>query len=81
MKTKGKPDKIDAHVGRKLFKFRLRQGMSQKLLASKVGVTYQQIQKYEKGLNRIAASRLYAISKALNTPIQDFFPNDGGRND
>lgn len=47
--------------------------MSQETLADILGVTFQQVQKYEKGVNRISASRLYDISLALDVPIQDFF--------
>ena len=48
-------------------------GMSQERLGSELGLTFQQIQKYEKGLNRIGASRLYALSRILDVPIQYFF--------
>ena len=48
-------------------------GMSQEALGEKLGLTFQQVQKYEKGLNRIGASRLYAISKVLSAPIDYFF--------
>lgn len=48
-------------------------GMSQEKLGDHLGLTFQQIQKYEKGLNRIGASRLYAISRILDTPVQYFF--------
>jgi transcriptional regulator with XRE-family HTH domain len=52
---------------------RLEIGMSQEKLAELIGVTFQQIQKYEKGVNRIAAGRLYAIASALDTPVASFF--------
>jgi transcriptional regulator with XRE-family HTH domain len=59
-------------------------GMSQERLGDSMGLTFQQVQKYEKGVNRIGASRLFQISKILDVPVQFFFeeaPNlgDGGR--
>ncbi len=48
-------------------------GMSQECLGEKIGLTFQQIQKYEKGANRIGAGRLYEISRILNTPVSSFF--------
>ena len=68
-----KPDPIDVHVGRRL---RLRRDilkMSQEHLAGAVGVTFQQIQKYEQGKNRVSASRLFDIAQMLEVPISYFF--------
>ena len=68
-----KPDPIDIHVGRRL---RLRRDilkMSQEHLANSVGVTFQQIQKYEQGKNRVSASRLFDIAQVLGVPISYFF--------
>lgn len=67
------PDPIDVKVGEKLRFLRVLKGLSQGKLAEKVGITFQQIQKYEKGVNRIAPSRLDAISRALDVNIMDFF--------
>ena len=64
---------VDRHIGRKLRERRLEMGMSQEKLADLLGVTFQQIQKYEKGLNRIAASRLYDMTKALDVSVTYFF--------
>lgn len=75
MKTKGKANPIDQHVGRCLRQKRSILGISQEKLAEHVGVTFQQIQKYENGLNRISASRLYEFSKILGVPISFFFDN------
>jgi transcriptional regulator with XRE-family HTH domain len=64
---------VDMHVGSKLKSRRIMLGMSQDELGKAVGVTFQQVQKYEKGLNRIGCSRLYEISNVLNSPISFFF--------
>ncbi len=65
---------IDAHVGAILRKLRLERGLSQTELAKAGGVTFQQLQKYESGKNRVSASMLYTLAMALDTPIADFFP-------
>ncbi len=67
------PDPVDVHVGRRLRLRRTLLGMSQEQLANSVGVTFQQIQKYERGSNRVSASRLYDISKVLGVPVAFFF--------
>lgn len=64
---------VDKHVGSRLKSRRVMVGMSQDELGKAVGVTFQQIQKYEKGSNRIGCSRLHEISSVLNTPIGFFF--------
>ncbi len=71
-KTKGMPDDIDRHVGRQLKNRRSLLGISQEKLADAVGVTFQQVQKYERGANRISASRLFSFSRILDVSI-DFF--------
>jgi len=71
---KGKADPIDAHVGGRLRAFRLQAGMNQTELARALGVTFQQVQKYEKGVNRVSASMLARASQALHTPVESFFP-------
>ncbi|GAA0533639.1 transcriptional regulator with XRE-family HTH domain [Rhizomicrobium palustre] len=68
-----KPNEVDREIGLKLRKWRLAQEMEAGELASKLGVTYQQLRKYEKGLTRISASRLYEISQTLDVPIHWFF--------
>lgn len=73
---------IDAHVGARVRLRRMLIGMSQERLGELLGVTFQQVQKYEKGANRIGASRLYEISRILDVPVQFFFddlPQDGDR--
>jgi transcriptional regulator with XRE-family HTH domain len=67
------PSDIDVRLGQRLRASRLAIGMSQERLADLLGVTFQQVQKYEKGVNRIAASRLYDICQALDVPVGHFF--------
>ena len=66
-------DPVDAHVGGQVKMRRGLVGMSQTELGSQLGITFQQVQKYEKGINRIGASRLYHISESLGVPVQYFF--------
>ena len=72
-KTKGVPDNIDKHVGQRLKTRRLLLGMSQENMADQVGITFQQVQKYERGTNRISASRLLKFSKILDVPVNFFY--------
>lgn len=67
------PDPIDRHVGSRVRMQRILMKMSQEKLGEALGLTFQQVQKYEKGLNRIGASRLQQISKTLNVPPSFFF--------
>ncbi len=69
----GIPSPIDVHVGARLGQRRTLLGMSQTTLGEAIGLTFQQMQKYEKGTNRISASRLYDLSRLLDVPIQHFF--------
>jgi transcriptional regulator with XRE-family HTH domain len=71
-KTKS-PSPIDIHIGQRLREQRRLQKLSQKKLASHIGVTFQQLQKYEKGRNRISAARLYAASQICGCSIIFFF--------
>jgi transcriptional regulator with XRE-family HTH domain len=68
---------IDRKIGQRVRSRRLEIGMSQEKLAELLGVTFQQVQKYEKGVNRIAASRLHDISSALDMPVSRFFEGLG----
>ncbi|WP_047466359.1 helix-turn-helix domain-containing protein [Rhizobium rhizogenes] len=70
------PNPIDAYVGSRVRMRRLMLGMSQERLADQIGVTFQQVQKYEKGTNRIGASRLQAIANVLAVPVAFFFQQD-----
>ncbi|MCB1592711.1 MAG: helix-turn-helix transcriptional regulator [Alphaproteobacteria bacterium] len=72
-KTKGVPDDIDKHVGKQLKSRRVLLGMSQEKLAESVGITFQQVQKYERGTNRISAGRLLKFSKTLQVPVSFFY--------
>ena len=67
------PNAIDEHIGQRMQLRRVMMGLSQKDLAKICGVTFQQIQKYECAGNRIAASRLFELSAALETPVSFFF--------
>jgi transcriptional regulator with XRE-family HTH domain len=86
--TKKTPNPIDKHVGSRVRMRRMMVGMSQEKLGDALGLTFQQVQKYEKGTNRIGASRLQQISHILQVPVAFFFegaPNvpggaDGGLN-
>lgn len=66
-------NKVDKMLGQRVRGRRLEIGMSQEKLADILGITFQQVQKYEKGVNRIAASRLFDMSAALDLPIERFF--------
>jgi transcriptional regulator with XRE-family HTH domain len=76
-----KPDPIDVHVGMRIRLMRTAQRMSQEKLAEHCGITFQQVQKYEKGTNRIGSSRLVQISKALGQPVSAFFEGLGDAED
>jgi transcriptional regulator with XRE-family HTH domain len=71
--VKKTPDPIDRHVGSRVRMQRILMKMSQEKLGDALGLTFQQVQKYEKGLNRIGASRLQQISKTLQVPPSFFF--------
>lgn len=67
------PNPVDRHVGSRVRMRRMLIGMSQEKLGQALGLTFQQVQKYEKGSNRIGASRLQQISKILGVPVEFFF--------
>src|SRR5271154_7056246 len=69
----GKPNPIDVHVGNRVRLRRTLLGMSQEKLGEAIGLTFQQVQKYERGANRIGASRLWELSGVLDVPVQYFF--------
>lgn len=73
------PTEVDIHIGHRLAQFRKDKGLSQQALGQMVGVTFQQTGKYESGANRISASRLYLIARALDVPIGAFFEGLSGR--
>ncbi|MBK3733205.1 transcriptional regulator with XRE-family HTH domain [Azospirillum brasilense] len=69
----GKPNPIDVHVGSRVRLRRTLLGMSQEKLGEAIGLTFQQVQKYERGANRIGASRLFDLSRVLDVPVSFFF--------
>jgi transcriptional regulator with XRE-family HTH domain len=76
------PNPIDIYVGSRIRMRRLMVGMSQEKLGDELGITFQQVQKYEKGTNRVSASRLQAICEILQVPVPFFFegaPQVAGR--
>ncbi|MGB0496832.1 MAG: helix-turn-helix domain-containing protein [Rubricella sp.] len=70
---------VDAHVGKRIRHRRWMLGITQQQLADSVGIRFQQIQKYETGMNRVSASRLWDISKALDVPIAFFYEGLGAQ--
>ena len=76
VKVSAGPKPVDVHVGLRIRNRRKELGLSQTNLGEAIGVTFQQLQKYERGVNRIGASRLAAIAGALGVPIGYFFPDD-----
>jgi transcriptional regulator with XRE-family HTH domain len=68
-----RPNPIDIHVGGRVRFRRMLLGMSQEKLGEKLGLTFQQVQKYEKGINRIGASRLFDLAQVLGVPVQFFY--------
>ncbi len=69
----GVPNPVDVHVGGRVRQRRLLLGMSQTNLGDALGLTFQQVQKYERGTNRIGSSRLYDVSRVLDVPVTFFF--------
>ncbi len=67
------PNPIDVHVGNRVRMRRMLIGMSQEKLGERLGLTFQQVQKYEKGSNRVSASRLYQMAQILGVSVQFFF--------
>ncbi|GGA13546.1 helix-turn-helix domain-containing protein [Neptunicoccus cionae] len=73
------PHPVDVHVGTKIRLTRASRGISQQKLSEMLGISFQQLQKYERGINRISASRLWEVSQALGVQISYFFDGaDGG---
>jgi transcriptional regulator with XRE-family HTH domain len=68
-----RPDPVDVEVGHRIRIERLARGLSQTALANQLGVTFQQVQKYEKGVNRVGAGRLTKIAEVLGVPVGQFF--------
>ncbi len=72
-KNARRPNPMDIHVGSRVRLRRMLLGMSQEKLGYQLGLTFQQVQKYEKGINRIGASRLFDLSKTLGVPVDYFY--------
>jgi transcriptional regulator with XRE-family HTH domain len=77
--NKKRPNPTDVHVGSRIRMRRNILGMSQEKLGEHLGITFQQIQKYEKGTNRVGASRLQAIASILDVPVSYFFADAPGQ--
>jgi len=76
---KKEPKAVDCHVGARIRSRRLMLNLSQTKLADALGLTFQQVQKYEKGTNRVGASRLAQIAETLQVPVSWFFEGTGGK--
>ena len=77
--SSGEPNPVDVHVGQRARMRRLSLGMSQERLGSVLGITFQQVQKYERGANRIGASRLWDLSLVLKCPVSFFYEDMADR--
>ena len=75
--SKDGPDPVDIHVGKRIRERRVSLGLSQANLGEYLGLTFQQIQKYEKGVNRISASKLWVLSNLFEVPVEWFFEGLG----
>jgi transcriptional regulator with XRE-family HTH domain len=78
----GRTPDIDRHVGARIRERRIMLGLTQQQLAALIGVTYQQAHKYERGINRVSAGRLFEVARVLSVPVSYFFEgldSDGGR--
>ncbi len=73
-----RPSPVDVHVGARIRLRRTLLGMSQERLGDALGLTFQQVQKYERGVNRVGASRLFDLSRILDVPISFFYDNQPG---
>ncbi len=71
----GRPSPVDVHVGTRIRLRRTLLGLSQERLGDALGLTFQQVQKYERGVNRVGASRLFDLSRILDVPISFFYDN------
>src|SRR5437899_668362 len=73
MASRGYPNPIDVHVGSRIRLRRTLLGMSQEKLGEAIGLTFQQVQKYERGANRVGSSRLFDLARVLDVPVSYFF--------
>jgi transcriptional regulator with XRE-family HTH domain len=72
-RTTSRTQDIDHHVGARIRERRIMLGLTQQQLADLIGVTYQQAHKYERGINRVSAGRLFEIARVLSVPVSHFF--------
>jgi len=72
-RVSGRAQDVDRHVGARVRERRIMMGLTQQQLADLLGVTYQQAHKYERGINRVSAGRLYEVAQVLNVPVGYFF--------
>lgn len=78
---RNEPHPVDVHVGARIRHRRMSIGISQEALAERLGLTFQQVQKYERGANRVSASRLWQIAHILSVPVGWFFQEMPGTDD
>jgi transcriptional regulator with XRE-family HTH domain len=78
MASKGLPNPVDVHVGTRIRMRRTLLGLSQTTLADQLGLTFQQVQKYERGTNRVSSSRLFDLCRILNVKVAYFFDEMDG---
>lgn len=76
-KPDGEPNPVDVHVGARIRKRRVALNLSQERFAKLIGITFQQVQKYERAVNRVGASRLWDIAKVLEVPVGYFYEDMG----
>ncbi len=79
-RSTGRTQDIDRHVGARIRERRIMLGLTQQQLADLIGVTYQQAHKYERGINRVSAGRLYEIAQVVSVPVNYFFDGIDGQN-
>jgi len=73
-KTKGTANEFDIFIGNRVREIRREKNFIQQEIADHLGISFQQVQKYENGKNRISAGNLYKLSKAIEVPLSEFFP-------
>ena len=76
--AEARPEPVDVIVGGRIAARRRELGLSQSDLARALSITFQQVQKYERGVNRVSASKLWATARFLRLPVQDLFPQEEG---
>jgi DNA-binding XRE family transcriptional regulator len=72
-RSTGRTQDVDRHVGARIRERRIMLGLTQQQLADLIGVTYQQAHKYERGINRVSAGRLFEVAQVLSVPVSHFF--------